>query len=290
MRRLREGFTVIKILIDSASDIDLAEAKRLGVELIPMEVKFDDGEYLDGVDLSHGEFFEKLSASGALPSTSQINPFRFEEAFKRLTEDGSEVIAITISSKLSGTYKCALQAAEGFGGAVRVVDSMNASLGERLLCLYALRLIEEGCSSEDVCAELDRAKGSIKVLAVLDTLLYLKKGGRISAVTAFAGAVLSIKPVIGIIAGEVKLLGKAIGSKKGNNLLNQLVKENGVDFSKPYGVMWSGKDKTMLDRYAEDSSALWKQQTDALPEYMIGSTIGTHIGPGAIGVAFFSKK
>ena len=134
----------VKLLVDSASDIDLSEAKELGAELLSMRITFEDGEYLDGVDLSRTRFFEKLIESAELPRTSQINPFEFEQAFEKLTADGSEVVAITISSKLSGTYKSALQAAEKFGGRVRVVDSLNASTGERLLFLRAVQLQGEG--------------------------------------------------------------------------------------------------------------------------------------------------
>lgn len=281
---------MVKILVDTASDIDSAEAEKLGVELIPMKITFGDEEFLDGINLSHSRFFEKLIESAELPHTSQINPFQFGEVFEKLTADGSEVVAIILSSKLSGTYAGAVQAAEKFGGKVRVVDSLNASLGERLLCLHAVALRGAGKSAAEIAAELDNVKGKINVLAVLDTLVYLKKGGRISAVTAFAGEMLSIKPVVGVIDGEVKLVGKAIGSKKSNNLLNKLAGEKGIDFTMPYGVMYSGLDDAMLKKYVADSGALWQGHTDSIPSYMIGSTIGTHIGPGAIGVAFFSKS
>ena len=279
----------VKILVDSASDVDLDEANQFGIELIPMKITFEDGEYSDGVDLSHRKFFEKLIESASLPRTSLINSFRFEEAFRALTADGSQVIAITLSSKLSGTYKSAVKAAEAFGGKVYVVDSLNASAGERLLCLYAVRLKNEGMNAEEIVRELERAKHKINVLAVLDTLLYLKKGGRISAFTAFAGTVLSVKPVIGVLGGEVKVIGKAIGSKKSNNLLNKLVQEKGVDFAMPHCVIWSGLDDSLMKKYVEDSVALWKDSVNELPSYMIGSTIGTHVGPGAVGVAFFEK-
>lgn len=281
---------MVKILFDSASDISLEEANAMGAELISIKIRFGDEEFSDGVDLTREEFFEKLSGSDKLPQTSQINPAEFAAAFEKLTSDGSEVVCITLSSKLSGTFKNAVGAAEKFGGKVFVVDSLNASTGEKILCQYALRLVKEGLCAAEIAAALDEEKGRIRVLAVLDTLKFLKMGGRISAVTAFAGEMLSIKPVIGIVDGEVKLLGKAIGSKKSGNLLTKLIKENGVDFSMPHGVMWSGADDTMLKRYVEDSRDLWAAETDSLPAYMIGSTIGTHIGPGAIGVAFYSKK
>ncbi len=180
----------VKILVDSASDVDLEEAKKLGVELIPMKITFEDGDYSDGVDLSHEKFFEKLIESAELPRTSLINEYRFTEAFKELTADGSEVVAIMLSSKLSGTYKNAMKAAEAFKGKVWVVDSLNASAGERLLVECALRLREAGKSAEEIASELNSQKHRILILAVLDTLLYLKKGGRISALTAFAGTML----------------------------------------------------------------------------------------------------
>lgn len=281
---------MVKILFDSASDISLAEANAMGAELISIKIRFGDEEFSDGVDLTREEFFKKLSGSDKLPQTSQINPAEFAAAFEKLTADGCEVVCVTLSSKLSGTFKNAVGAAEKFGGKVFVVDSLNASTGEKILCQYALRLVKEGLCAAEIAAALDEEKGRIRVLAVLDTLKYLKMGGRISAVTAFAGEMLSIKPVIGIVDGEVKLLGKAIGSKKSGNLLTKLIKENGVDFSMPHGVMWSGADDTVLKRYVEDSRDLWAAETDSLPAYMIGSTIGTHIGPGAIGVAFYSKK
>ena len=125
---------------------------------------------------------------------------------------------------------------------------------------------------------------------MLNTLEYLKKGGRISAVAAFAGKLLSIKPVVAVIDGEVKLIGKALGSKNASNLLNKLVLDKGgIDFNMPFGVIWSGLDNSLLKKYLADSSHLWKNEVDNVPAYSIGGTIGTHVGPGAIGVAFFEK-
>lgn len=280
----------VKIIIDSASDIDLKEAEELGIGLVPMEVRFAEEEFLDGINLSHREFFEKLIESVELPKTSQINPFTFEEKMQEFIGQGHEVVVITISSKLSGTYRSALEAAKKFDGKVFVVDSLNACIGERILCEYGLRLIKQGLTAKEVADKLNEVKGKINVLALLDTLKYLKKGGRISAITAFAGEMLSIKPVVGVIDGEVKMVGKAVGSKKGNNLLNSLVeKKGGIDFDMPFGVVWSGLDNSMLNKYIEDSGHLWKGFAKQVPAYMIGSTIGTHVGPGAIGVAFFEK-
>ena len=281
---------MIKIIVDSASDVEIGEAEQLGIFLMPLKVRFGDEEYSDGVDLSHMEFFEKLIESAELPQTSQANEYSWDESFNQLTADGSEVIAITISSKLSGTYSCAVKAAKKFAGKVYVVDSIEACIGERILLQYALTLVKQGMSAAEIVKELDDKKSKINLIAVLDTLKYLRKGGRISSVAAIAGELLSIKPVISIVKGEIKLLGKAIGSKKSNNLLNQLVEKcGGIDFDRPYALAYSGLSDDYLQKYFNDSEQLWKGKTDVIHSYMIGSAIGTHIGPNAIAVAFFAK-
>ena len=231
----------VRLIIDSASDISKKEAEALGIIMLPMTITFDGTDYFDGVDLLPRRFYEMLIESDALPKTGQISPFRFKEAFEKHTQNGDELIVVTISSKLSGTYESAVQAAESFGGRVYVIDSLNACVGERLLAEYALRLIRGGKTAEYIAAELNRVKRRINLIAVLDTLEYLKKGGRISGAAAIAGQLLSIKPVVGIVDGEVKALGKAMGSKKGNNLLNKLVEEKkGIDFEMPYATVWTG--------------------------------------------------
>lgn len=280
---------MIKILVDSASDIDLGEANQLGIELIPMEILIDGVTYNDGVNLRHKEFFEKLIESAEFPRTSQITDFRYEEKFSELTKNGDSLIVICLSSKLSGTYNQAVKASKNFDN-VFVVDSLNACVGERILTEYAISLIKQNLTVNEIVERLNEKKKHIKVLALLGTLKYLKKGGRISAFVAFAGTVLNIKPVISVEKGELKLVGKAIGSKKGNNLLNELItKSNGIDFDMPYVTGYSDFDTFLLDKYIEDSKHLWGEHTNTIPKHMIGSTIGTHIGPGAIAVAFFEK-
>lgn len=281
---------MIKILIDSSSDIEQDEAEKLGLNLIPIMIRFGEEEFADGVNMTHTQFFEKLIECSELPQTSQINEFRWSEAFEKLTADGSEVIAITLSSKLSGTYACAVKAAKKFSGRVFVVDSLNACIGERLLIEYAIRLKNGGGTAREIIAELEEKKHKIQLLALLDTLKYLRKGGRISSVTAIAGEMLSIKPVVSVTKGEVKLVGKAIGSKKGNNLLVQLVNKcGGINFGMPYALAYSGLSDAFLQKYLRDSESLWKGRAENIPAYLIGSTIGTHIGPNAIAVAFFAK-
>ena len=278
----------VKIIIDSASDITATEADVLGVEMLPMSIQFGEAEYQAGVDLSAEEFYKKLIVAKTLPKTSMINAYRFEEAFKAATENGDEVVAIVISSKLSGTYEAAKQAAAGFEGKVFVLDSLSAAAGERLLCLRALELIKEGKSAGQVFDELENAKQKLCVMAALETLEYLKKGGRISSAVAFVGEMLKIKPLVRLIDGEVKMVGKARGQKRASAMLNDMVKAcGGIDFSMPHGIIWTGLDETVAFNYATECAAMLDGRS--VENYLIGSTIGTHIGPGVFGWAFFQK-
>lgn len=280
----------VRIAIDSASDITKKEAEQKNLIFLPMEIQWGKEHYLDGVDLTAKEFFQKLIESDVLPKTSQITPYRFEEVITEVLEQGDDLLIITISSKLSGTYFSAVQAAADYSDRVFVVDSKNACIGERLLIEYAVRLREQGLGVAEIADALESNKENICLLALLGTLEYLKKGGRISPLVAFAGEKLGIKPVISVVDGEVKLLGKARGSKVGNNLLMKMVQEaGGIDFSMPYTTAYSGLDDFMLKKYISDSEVLWNGQTEDIPSFPIGSTIGTHIGPGAIAVAFFKK-
>lgn len=199
---------------------------------------------------------------------------------------------ITISSKLSGTYQSAMIAAAGCSSAY-VVDSENASVGCGILVGLALRYLRDGMTASAIAEKLQEDKKKIVVIALLDTLEYLKRGGRISKAAAFAGGLLNIKPVISIADGEIQLLGKARGSKMGNNLLaQQIQKVGGIDFTKltkPVLLGYTGLSDVLLQKYIEDSSYLWSASLDAVRYVSIGSVIGAHAGPGAIAVAFFRK-
>ena len=266
----------------------MVDSKRSDVTFLPLRVIFGDTEYRDGIDITRKEFYEKLVEGDEIPKTSQITPFEFGEAIKATREAGEDVLVITLSSKLSGTYQSAAVAASEYDEGVAVVDSANVSVGEYILVEYAIRLKDEGRSLSEIVTELEKAKEKIHVIALLDTLEYLKKGGRISKAAAFAGGLLSIKPVIAVENGEVVVLGKARGSKQGNNYLKEQIKKaGGVDYSMPYVLGYSGLDDSLLQKYISDSEELWKDNTDKLDIILVGGAIGTHAGPGAIAVAFY---
>ena len=226
-----------------------------------------------------------------MPTTSQISPYDFEKKFEEIEAAGDTAVVITLSSLLSGTYQSATIAASDYEDCITVVDSLNVCIGEQNLVMLAVRLRDQGLSAVEIASQLEDAKHRVKVLAVFDTLEYLKRGGRISKTAAWAGNVLSIKPVISIEKGEVAILGKARGSKNGNNILiQQISQSNGIDFSMPYTLAYSGLSDVLLQKYITDSSAIWEGHTDSLPVSTIGATIGTHAGPGAIAVSYFECK
>lgn len=278
---------MIRIITDSASDI--VDNKREDLTVLPVSITFGEEEFQDGINLTHQMFYERLIECDELPVTSQVPPFAFGEAFRQAVEAGDRVIAITLSSKLSGTWQSACVAAEEFGEKVRVVDSENASIGQHALVEYALRLKGAGLDFEEIVERLETDKKRIRLIALLDTLEYLKKGGRISKAAAMAGSLLSIKPVIAIQSGEVAILGKARGSRQGNNLLaEQIHQTGGIDFGKPFVLGYTGLSDATLQKYIRDHESFWKSSVDELETSSVGGTIGTHVGPGAIGVAFFS--
>lgn len=278
----------IRIITDSASDLSQKEYEN--VTILPMTVTFSRKEYRDGVDLSHKKFYELLIEEDDLPTTSQVTPYLFKEAFKRSVENGERVIAVTIASRLSGTYQSACIAAAEYPDNVTVIDSGSASIGEGILVRRAVELTKQNLEYSEIIQKLNTEKKEISLIALLDTLEYLKRGGRLSKQTAAIGTMLSIKPVATIDDGEIKILGKARGSKNGNNLLiREVEKTNGIDFLRPYALGYTGLTDSTLQKYINDSRALWQNYANTLPVYTIGGTIGTHVGPGTISVAFFHK-
>ena len=276
-----------RIVVDSTADI-LPEYLDQ-IHTVPLTVSFGEEEYIDGVTIDHRTFYQKLIETDAMPSTSQASPAAFAEQYDQAAADDEEVVVITISSKLSGTYQSAMIAAAG-RSSVYVVDSENASVGCGILVGLALRYLRDGMTASAIAEKLQEDKKKIVVIALLDTLEYLKRGGRISKAAAFAGGLLNIKPVISIADGEIQLLGKARGSKMGNNLLaQQIQKVGGIDFTKPVLLGYTGLSDVLLQKYIEDSSYLWSASLDAVRYVSIGSVIGAHAGPGAIAVAFFRK-
>ena len=277
----------VRIIVDSSTDV--SEKYREEISFVPLTVRFGQTEYYDGVNLSKKAFYEKLVESDELPTTSQATPAMFEEAFREVAAAGDSAVVITLSSKLSGTYQSAVLAAEDYSN-IYVVDSLSVAIGAGVLAQYALELAHKGRSAREIAETLTEKREEICVVALLDTLEYLKKGGRISKTVAFAGGVLNIKPVVTVQDGAVALIGKARGSRNGNNLLVEKINQaGGVDFSRPVLLGYTGLSPALLEKYVEDSKTLWEGHVDRLDGCLLCSVIGTHVGPGAVAVAFFKK-
>ena len=278
----------IRIIVDSTSDL-LPEIKEQ-VTVIPLTVSFGDESFIDGVTLDRKTFYEKLIESDEMPITSQATPDAFARVYREVKAAGDTAVVLTLASQLSGTFQSAMIALEGYEDCIFPVESGTVAIGGGILTELALRLRAEGLNAAEIAARLKEERGNVRVIALLDTLEYLHKGGRISKTVAIAGGLLSIKPVVHIRDGKIEMLGKARGSKQGNNLLvKEIENAGGIDFNRPLLLGYTGLSDLLLQKYIADSAHLWQDHTKTLRTTMIGSVVGTHAGPGAIALAFFKK-
>lgn len=278
----------VRIISDSTADYP--EEIREKVTVIPLTIRFGDKEYVDGVTITHTEFYHKLETESVLPTTSQATPDTFSKYFAQAVEAGDSVVVITIASELSGTCQSAMIAAANYPGKVFVVDSRNVTIGAGVLVSYAVKMAEAGKSAEEIADCLMNERKNVRVMAVLDTLEYLKRGGRVSKTVAFAGGILNIKPVACVVDGEIKVIGKARGTKQGVEvLLKEIEKAGGVDDTRPACLGYTGVSGQLLDAFCEECKAR-KNPIAELPKTGIGSVVGTHAGPDAYAVAFFLKQ
>ncbi len=278
---------MIRILTDSTVDLLPKDVSALGVRVVPLAVHFGDEHYEDGVDLGHEQFYEMLEQSHKLPTTSQPSPERFITEFERARDDGDDLICILLSSTLSGTFQSAQIAAEEVGyDRIFLVDSHTVSLAAQLLVRRAAARVAEGWSAEDIVDDLVSAREHLHIFAIVDTLKYLHKGGRLPTAAAIAGGLLGIKPVIGVQNGKVGLADKARGLPGAYvAIFQQIQKAGGVDETWPVMVGYTGK------RHGVEPFMRYATQNLGLNEPLvrpIGAVVGTHAGPGAAGIAFFS--
>lgn len=278
----------VRIIIDSS--VDIADRFRQDVKIVPLTIHFGEEELIDGLTIDKQRFYERLVECDELPRTSQANPTAFQKVFEEVTQAGEEAVVITLSSELSGTFQSACLAVQDYDN-IYVVDSKNAAIGSGILTEYAIACAKKSMSAREIAEELERKKEDVCLIALLDTLEYLKRGGRISRTVAFAGGVLNIKPVVTIQDGKVEVIGKARGSRQGNNLLVEKIQESGgIDFDMPILLGYTGLSDALLKKYIEDSRDLWQEQAESLDSTLVCSVIGTHVGPGVVAAAFFRKS
>lgn len=277
----------VQIIVDST--VDMPEHSRSACRVVPLTVHFGEESFIDGVTLNKQDFYRRLAEGGALPTTSQATPAAFQSVFDEVTRAGDSAVVITLASQFSGTYQSACIAAEDYEN-IYVVDSRTAAIGSGILAEYALRCAEQGMEAGALAALLEKKREDVRLFALLDTLEYLKRGGRISKTVAFAGGLLNIKPLITVEDGEVLVVGKARGAKQGMALLTEkLLSDGGINFDLPILLGYSGTDASNLEKYRTDSREIWQGRGDTLPSTLLCSVIGTHTGPGVVAAACFKN-
>lgn len=275
----------IQIITDSSADLTPAEAKRLGVEIVSMSIQFGERSYRDGVDLDKAQFYELLTQSKESPSTAQPAPTDFLKPLEAVRAAGDEAVIITLSSALSGTYQSAVIAKDMCDyGPIYVVDSLSATAGVQILVEYACRLRDQGLEAKEIAEKVDTVKGRIRIFAVIDTLEYLRRGGRLSTLQAGLGTVTKLKPVIAVREGAVVVVGKSFGTVAATKQLLKFLSEHPVDGDFPAFALYSD-DKSRVDDFLPRL-----EEQESLPQDLrfcaVGPTIGTHVGPGVVGMAY----
>lgn len=278
----------IHIITDSSADMTPQEIGRLGVTVVPMTVRFGETAYLDGVDLSKAEFYRLLAEGKADPATAQPSPDDFLRRFEAVREAGDQAVVITISGKLSGTLQSAAIAKDLCGYEdIHIVDSLSASAGVQLLTEYACRLRDTGATAVEIAMALEALRGRVRIFALIDTLEYLRRGGRLSNFQAGLGTVTKLKPVISVREGAVLVVGKAFGTAAAMKQLLKFLSLHPVDNSFPSYALYSD-DEGRVDDFIPRLREL-----ELLPREVrrcsIGPTIGAHIGPGAVGMAYVEQ-
>ena len=280
----------VRIVTDSASDISQERAAKWGITVLPLKVRFGDEEFLDGVTLTGQQFYHKLIETDEVPKTSQVTPYEYSKVFREAHDAGDELILLSISSGVSGSFQSANIAASEFEDGIYVIDTRQVCISEFVIVQRAVQMRDAGMGAKEIVEAITKELNKVHVIAAFDTLEYLKLGGRLSSAAAFAGNLLMIKPVITIEDGVVKVIGKARGSRNSHNMLMEFVnKTGGIDFDKPICLAYSGTSDDMLKKYVEDSKILYEGNEDKLQYAVVGATIGTYAGPGAIALAYFEK-
>lgn len=278
----------VGIVTDSGSDIPRNLAAELGIEIVPLQINFDGQEYRDGIDLTQDEFYRRLAAEDITPKTSQPALGVFIDTYRRLLKKFDSLISIHISGRLSGVFHTAQMAGEMIPGAdIRVVDSLSASMGMGGMVLEAYHALQSGFNIDQVVKMLESLRKRVRLFVTLDTLEFLRRGGRIGKVTAFLGSVLRVKPLIWLVNGEVEPIAKARGKREAISMLFAEVKRHVAAETKSI--------ITVLHTAAEEEAHRLKTQIQEhfrQAEILVreaGPALGTHVGPGALALSVVPK-
>lgn len=278
----------IRIVIDSTSDVTDEIIEKYNLKVVPLTVNFEKQSYLDKIELSSKEFFEKLAAADKLPTTTLVSPGAFVEAFSEILLEGDKVLGLFVASEFSGTYDSARMARNMIGSDdIHIIDTRSVCLGSFALILEAIELVQQNKTIEEIVEILNRLKEKIVVVAALDTLKYLEKGGRLSKGQAVVGSLLNIKPIVAIKDGEIKVIEKLRGKNKTVKWFDEWIEKNNYDLSDKTVLLFHGNAYNQLKLLKETIKDKYKIKN--IIENEIGPVIGTHSGPGVLGMGFLNK-
>lgn len=274
----------IKVMTVSTADLPEAVVKKYDIEVLPLIVNVEDKSYLDGVDINTTKLLDIMDKDGIFPTTTQVNPQRHYECFKKYLEEGYKIIMISMSSKMSGTYQSACIAKDMLETEnIAVIDSLNVTSGLGVLVLKACRLKEEGKSFEEIVEQTLKTIPHVKSSIVFDRLDNLIKGGRLSKTAGTIGNILGIKLMLTVRDGEMVVDAKVRGTKKAAKCILNYVSETGISKKETSILLHIGENevlKTLQDTYKDSSEFI---------ECEAGCVVGTHAGSGACGIFFIEE-
>lgn len=278
----------IRIVIDSTSDVTQEFIDKYNLIMVPLTVNFEDGSYLDKIELSTDEFFDKLIKADKLPTTSQVPPGKFIEVFNKVLEDGDEVLGIFLGSELSGTFESAQIAKNTIGDdRIHLIDTRSVCLGAFSLILEATELIDQNKSIDEIVETIEGLKDKVEIAVALDTLKYLEKGGRLSKGQAIAGSLLNIKPIITVRDSRVEVVDKVRGKNKTIKWFDSWIEKNKFDFTDKTVFLYHARAEERIKTLREIIESKYKPKNIIISE--VGTVIGTHTGPGVIAVGLLNK-
>lgn len=279
----------VRIVTDSTVDIPKEQVEAAGITVVPLTVFFGDEAYLDGIELDNAGFYRKLQENKVLPTTSQPSPAKFHEAYTRLIEEGADgILSVHLSSQLSGTYQSARNASESLPEdlkkvPIEVIDSLTISAGMSRVVLQAAQEARDGLSLEEIKAHVLDELARTRILAVLDTLEYVRRGGRIGGASAMLGNMLSVKPIISLKDGAVVPLERPRTRSKAYVRIAQLV----ADMAPIEAVSIAESSAEVGQQLAEALKATYPGE---VIRYKLGAALGTHTGPGTVAVAVVKAR
>lgn len=278
----------IRIVTDSTSDVTQDLIDKYNIKMVPLTVNFEDGSYLDKIELSSKDFFEKLSKAEKLPTTTLVSPGAFVETFSEILMEGDQVLGIFLASEFSGTYDSARMAKDMIGSEdIHIIDTRSVCLGSFALILEAIELVKQNKNIHEIVKQLEKDKELIVAVAALDTLKYLEKGGRLSKGQAVVGSILNIKPIITIKEGKISVIEKIRGKNKTIRWFDEWIEKNNYDLSNKTVLLFHGNSHEQLKELR--AAIEHKYKIKHIIEQEVGPVIGTHTGPGVLAIGFLNK-